>query len=157
MGTGQALTAVVTSFLDQKGWSYVELGDGALALRYDGRHASFRCRVRIDEQRGQVAFHSLFPAVVPPEARLAVVDYITRANARLVIGNFDVDIDRGELRFRTSIDVEGDRLTPALLTHVVHANVVTMDRHLPELGAVIQACVASVPQDPTRPAAPPGA
>jgi hypothetical protein len=137
-GTEPALTPVVTSFLEQKGWSYAELDDGWLALRYDGQHGRFRCRVLVDEQRAQVVFYSLFPAVVPSEAHRAVVDFITRANAGLVIGNFELDADRGELRYRTSIDVEGDRLTPALLTHVVHANVVTMDRYLPGLASVME-------------------
>ena len=149
METEPALTAIVASFLERKGWSYVELGGGSLALRYDGQHATWRCRVLVDEQRAQVAFYSLFPAVVPPEAHRAVVDFITRANAGLVIGNFELDVDRGELRYRTSIDVEGDRLTPALLTHVVHANVLTMDRHLPGLVSVIR-------EDGAPPATAPG-
>lgn len=138
METQPTLTQVVTSFLEQKGWSYVEMGDGSLMLRYDGQHASWRCRVFVDETRAQVAFYSLFPEVVPAERRGAVVDFITRANVGLVIGNFEFDADRGELRYKTSIDVEGDRLTPALLTHVVHANVLTMDRYLPGLLLVVQ-------------------
>jgi hypothetical protein len=138
VGTEPTLTAVVTTFLDQKGWSYVAMGDGSLVLRYDGQHASWRCRVFVDEKRAQVAYYSLFPAVVPAERRGAVVDFITRANVGLVIGNFEFDTNRGELRYKTSIDVEGDRLTPALLTHVVHANVLTMDRYLPGLLSVIQ-------------------
>lgn len=138
MGTEPTLTAVVTTFLEQKGWSYVAMDDGSLVLRYDGQHASWRCRVFVDEPRAQVAYYSLFPAVVPAERRGAVVDFITRANVGLVIGNFEFDTDHGELRYKTSIDVEGDRLTPALLTHVVHANVLTMDRYLPGLLSVIQ-------------------
>ena len=61
------------------------------------------------EPRAQVAYYSLFPAVVPAERREAVVDFITRANVGLVIGNFEFGTDRGELRYKTSIDVRGIR------------------------------------------------
>jgi hypothetical protein len=132
------LRDVVTSFLDQKGWPYVEMDDGSLMLSFDGHNGRFRCRVFIDEARAQVVYYSLFPAPVPAGRHTAVIELISRANLGLVIGNLEFDADRGQIRCRTSIDVEGDRLTHALLTHVVHANVLTMDRYLPDLLAVIQ-------------------
>jgi hypothetical protein len=113
------------------------MDDGSLMLNFDGQTARWRCRIYIDEARSQVAFYSLFPDRVPAERRGAIVDLITQANVRLVIGNFEFDADGGEIRYKTSIDVEGDRLTHALLTHVVHANVLTMDRYLPSLVRVI--------------------
>jgi hypothetical protein len=132
------LRDVVTSFLDQKGWSYVELSDGSLMLTFDGQNGRFRCRLFVDEPRTAVVYYSLFPAMVPADRHGAVLEFINRANLELVIGNFEFDAEQGQIRYRTSIDVEGDRLTHALLTHVVHANVLAMDRYLPELAAVTQ-------------------
>jgi hypothetical protein len=133
-----ALTDVVTGFLDTKGWMHVELDDGSIVLTVDGQHTRLRVRIFVDEQREQVACYVMFPAVVPEAGRPAVLDLGNRANQQLVLGNFELDTGRGELRFRTGIDVRGDRLTPALLTHVVHAGILTMDRYLPELVQVIR-------------------
>jgi len=138
MEPSPALRDVVTSFLDQKGWSYAELSDGALMLTFDGQNGRFRCRVFVDEARAEVVYFSLFPAQVPADQHRDVLEFINRANLGLAIGNFEFDAQQGQIRYRTSIDVEGDRLTHALLTHVVHANVLAMDRYLPELAAVTQ-------------------
>ncbi len=132
------LTRIVTSFLENKGWNYAAMSDGSLTLTFEGEHGTWHCRFFIDEARGVAAFYSLFPARVPAERDRAVVDFITRANLELILGNFEFDAQRGEIRYKTSIDVEGDRLTHALLTHVVHANVLSMDRYLPGLLQVIQ-------------------
>jgi hypothetical protein len=130
------LGEVVRRFFEDKGWTVRELEDGSLALTFDGQHGRWRCRMFLDESLGQLSFYSILPELVPADRRAAVVEFVTRANVELILGNFELDLDRGELRFKTSIDVEGDRLTAALLTHVVHANVLSMDRYLPGLARV---------------------
>ncbi|MGK7942847.1 MAG: hypothetical protein AB4058_00075, partial [Microcystaceae cyanobacterium] len=42
-----------------------------------------------------------------------------------------------EIRYKTSIDVEGDRLTPALVENLVNINVITVDRYFPGMMKVI--------------------
>ena len=44
----------------------------------------------------------------------------------------------GRVRYKTSIDVQGDRLTPALVERVVFGNVLALNRYLPGLKAVEQ-------------------
>lgn len=148
MEPSPALRDVVTSFLDQKDWSYAELSDGSLMLTFEGQNGRFRCRVFIDEARTAVVYYSLFPAQVPAGRGGAVLELINQANLEFVIGNFEFDPQQGQIRCRTSIDVEGDRLTHALLTHVVHANVLAMDRYLPELAAVTRGSEAGAEAAP---------
>ncbi|MBC7340390.1 MAG: YbjN domain-containing protein [Firmicutes bacterium] len=82
-------------------------------------------------------FYSVCPVNVPEGKRLAVAEYLTRANYGLVIGNFEMDFRDGEVRYKTSIDVEGAEIAPALVRNLVYANVITMDRYLPGLLGVI--------------------
>ncbi len=53
------------------------------------------------------------------------------------IGNFELDFDSGEIRFKTSLDVTGDRITPALIKQLVYINVLTIDQYLPSIQAVL--------------------
>jgi hypothetical protein len=53
------------------------------------------------------------------------------------IGNFELDFDSGEIRFKTSLDVTGDRITPDLIKQLVYINVLTIDRYLPSIQAVL--------------------
>ncbi len=56
----------------------------------------------------------------------------------MIIGNFELDFTDGEIRYKTSIDVEGDRLTSALIRQLVYANVTMMDEYLPGIKAVVE-------------------
>jgi hypothetical protein len=53
------------------------------------------------------------------------------------IGNFEMDFEDGEVRFRTSIDFEGQGLSYALVSNHVYPNVWMMDRYLPGLFAIV--------------------
>lgn len=60
----------------------------------------------------------------------------------MTIGNFELDFNDGEIRYKTSIDVEGDALTHALTKRLVYTNVMMMDEYLPGIQAVIEAGVS---------------
>jgi hypothetical protein len=90
-----------------------------------------------DEETAQFIFYSVCPVNVPENKRLSVAEFITRANYGLLIGNFELDLVDGEVRFKTSIDVKDDRLSSALFQPLVYTNVVMMDRYLPGIMAVI--------------------
>ncbi|MCP2729201.1 YbjN domain-containing protein [Symplocastrum sp. BBK-W-15] len=85
------------------------------------------------------------PISAPESKRLAIAEFITRANYGMMIGNFELDFSDGEIRYKTGIDVEGDKLTSALINHLVYANLTMMDEYLPGIRAVIENNV--FPQD----------
>lgn len=45
----------------------------------------------------------------PENKRLAVAEILTRANLGMIIGNLELAFVDREIRYKTSIDVEGDR------------------------------------------------
>jgi hypothetical protein len=56
----------------------------------------------------------------------------------MTLSNFGLDYTDGEIRYKTSIDVEGDRLTPALIKRLVFTNVAMMDQYLPGIRAILE-------------------
>ncbi len=70
---------------------------------------------------------------VPEERRPAMMELLTRINPDVAVGAFELDLDRGNVSFRTSIDVTGDRLTDALLERLIGANVGAFDDYLPAI------------------------
>ena len=78
-----------------------------------------------------------------PSMRYAtVVGLITRLNYGFAIGNFELSLEDGEARFRTSIDVEGAELQPALIRQLVRANISTFGRYV---GALEQVAAGAEP------------
>src|SRR5262249_5359415 len=90
-----------------------------------------------DEVRDQFLFYSVLPDAVPEDRRVAVAELLTRANAALHIGSFEMTFADGEVRFRASIDVSRATLTPGLIDPLVRASWVLVDQHLPAVRAVV--------------------
>lgn len=124
-------------FFTEDEWPFSEIeGKAMLRTGFSGDNGNWTCIARAREEQEQFIFYSIAPNNVPEDRRLAAAEFLTRANYGLVIGNFELDFSDGEVRYKTSIDVEGDRLTSPLLKQMVYANVLTMDRYMPGLMAV---------------------
>ncbi|MEO8540736.1 MAG: YbjN domain-containing protein [bacterium] len=72
----------------------------------------------------------------PEDQRDLMAETITRINFGLPLGNFEMDYTDGEVRFKTSIDVTGARMTTSLFEDLYEPNISTMDMYLPALEAV---------------------
>jgi hypothetical protein len=133
---------VARIFFEADGWPYqLTEQPNVLLINFQGENGQWRCVVSAREDVSQLVFYSLFPMSVPADKRGDVAEFIIRANFGLILGNFEMDLDDGQLRFKTSIDVEGDALSPALMHNLVYSNVVLMDEYMPGLMQVIFANV----------------
>jgi hypothetical protein len=134
---GQILDAMV-AFFEEDDWSFGQLEEEpVLALGFQGENGQWTCYAQAREEGEQFLFYSVCPVNAPEDKRLVMAEFLTRANYGLYIGNFELDLDDGEIRYKTSIDVEGDRLSTALVRQLVYANVFTMDHYLPGIMRVI--------------------
>jgi len=133
-----SLEAVVRDFFEQDDWEFIQVDSGLLQLAFQGENGRWRCYARIHEAEKQFLFYSVFPVEVPEGDRRLMAEFLTQANYGMILGNFELDFGDGELRYKTSIDVEGDRLTVALVRSLVYANVTIMDRYLPAIVAVLE-------------------
>jgi len=131
------LLDTVKEFLEADSWHYKDVPEmGILTMNFRGESGQWSCYVHARDDRGLVAFYSISPTRPTPDKLQAMCEYLTRANYSMVIGNFEMDIDDGEIRFKTSIDVTGDELTVPLIRQLVYANLLTMDKYLPGITSV---------------------
>ena len=129
----------VADFLQSDRWAHEALvGQQAHRVFYQGENGRLICFAQSRQEEQQLIFYSYGPENVPEDRRQAMAEFITRANFGMVLGNFELDFADGEVRFKTSIDVEGAELTAELIKPVIYANVLTMDEYLPGLLTVSQ-------------------
>ncbi|MBX3001187.1 MAG: YbjN domain-containing protein [Caldilineaceae bacterium] len=135
----ESLWDTVIRFFVEDDWPVQQLGTEPILLSvFEGEHGRWNCLIRVAEEQDRVVFYSIVPEETPPDRRLAMAEFLTRANYGMLIGNFEMDFNDGEVRYKTSIDVEGDRLTSALMMQIVYANVRTMDRYLPGIQQMME-------------------
>jgi hypothetical protein len=132
------LRSAVLAYVDARGWPHeVDPGAGIVTFPASGLNGEWTMYALADEDAEQLMVHAVFDIEVPPHRRVDLAVFLTIANFGLIIGNFELDMDDGELRYKTSIDVEGAELTEPLIDHLVMANVSTADRYLPGIRSVV--------------------
>ena len=135
----------VLGFFASDGWELTPAGDGhTWGAAVAGEQAAWTTMIQVYEGPGVYAFYSLVPVEVPEERLAAVVDFLSRANAGMVTGNFEVDFTDSSVRFKTALDmsalpeaIQADGLFAAIVRELAYTNVTTTDRYLPGLVAVI--------------------
>jgi len=66
-------------------------------------------------------FYVNFGATAPAARRDEVARFITRANWGLTIGNFEMDYDDGQMRFKSSVDFGDVELSETLIRNAILA------------------------------------
>lgn len=134
-----SLLATVVNFFEEDEWPFIQKAEqSALFLSFRGNNGQWNCYAIPKEESQQFIFYSLCPLSVPEDKRQAIAEFITRANYDMIIGNFELDFNDGNIRYKTSIDVEGFQLNSSLIKPIVYHNVMTMDRYLPGILAILE-------------------
>jgi hypothetical protein len=137
-GNGQSLMDVVLRFLREDQWNFQQLDNKPIIRAgFRGERGTWVCFARVDEEHQRFLFHSIMGLNIPPQYRAAVAEYLTRANYGLPVGNFEMDLDTGDVRFKTSIEIPEGDLTVAMIRKLAYANVRNMDHYFPGVLSVV--------------------
>ena len=135
----------VTAFLQEDNWRYEEIpGESAIRFSFSGKNARYDCFGRVNEEHEIFVFYCIVPLRVPEPQRPVIAELLSRINYGLNIGNFELDMNDGEIRYKTSIDVEGGELTSRMAETLIAVNISTTDRYFPAFTDVMYAGVAPV-------------
>jgi len=129
----------VTTFLKEDGWPVRRIGkDLAYSVTFEGENGEWACVAQVVEEENLFLFYSACPVAAPPERRAAAEELLNRINFNLKVGDFEMDLADGHIRFRTSLDVTGHTPGALLINQVVYTNVLSMDKYLPFIKAVLE-------------------
>ena len=131
---------VMVKFFDEDNWKYRQLeGKTILQLGFQGENGSWVCFAQAKDDVDRMLFFSRLETNIPADKRPAIAEFLTRANYGLAIGNFELDFNDGEVRYKTSIDVTDTEITSNLLRPLIYTNVLMMDKYMSGLMAVVYA------------------
>lgn len=128
----------MVDFFKTDEWPFIQLEDRpVLSMNFDGKNAKWTCFAQAREEQQQFIFYSVCPVNAPAEKRPALAEFVTRANYGLIIGNFELDFEDGEIRYKTSLDAEELALNATIFKNLVYANVSMMDKYLPGIMSIL--------------------
>ena len=121
----------IREYCDSQNWNYsLDEEKNYLTMRM-GLRSVESCTIYAQE-RGEDGFtvYTVFPIKVPEGKRDAVAMFLTRANYGLILGNFELDFDDGEIRFKvTTICGEGNILPPDVMERTFDMGFCMFDRY----------------------------
>jgi hypothetical protein len=121
----------------ENGWPYSEVaGAPVLLSELLGPEGSWDFYAQAVEEKDLVLLYSIAPHRVPAERRLEVSEFLTRANHGLADGNFELDFEDGEVRFKSVLHVPSE-LDGILVKRVVRQNGTALETYLPSITALI--------------------
>jgi hypothetical protein len=83
-------------------------------------------------------FRLVFPGKVQRNRSEAIEEFVTRANNGMFVGNFELDLDDGEIKFKTYVDYRGTRLRGVYVRNAILSAMEMMEGYAPAIAAVLQ-------------------
>jgi len=134
-----SLFETMVEFFERDNWKFRRLEEyQAVEMAVAGENGNYRLVAIADSERNILRFLTFAEGHVPDSRRREVSEYLTRANYGLLLGNFELDLGDGELRFKCSVDLEGIEFSYPVYQNLLYVSVGMMDRYYPGLQRVIQ-------------------
>lgn len=112
--------------------------DNTLVTMFRGDNGSFVVAVGVREAEQQVVVYAYSPKEAPQDRLPAMMELVTRANHGMLIGNFELDLSDGEVRFKVGLDLEAAEDPLPLFEPHLSVCIMTLDQYLPAIDAVIE-------------------
>jgi len=103
-----------------------------------GDAAVYNCRVQLTHNDDLIQGYIHYPvAARDPKMRPLVAETLLRANRGMSIGNFDIDMDSGDISFHLGQVIRGQGLDDEVIGGVLSAGLATADRYFPAVMRVM--------------------
>ena len=133
----------VVEVFEAQGWPVdtEDVADGMVRTAIRTPRTTFLGAAVVNDDESQVVFYAVHADQLPAARQADVVELVTRANAYLAVGSMEVDLDAGQLRARTSIDMGGADLSAdaatLLVSNTIRAAVAVAYTWFPVADAVV--------------------
>lgn len=125
------------AYFQSDDWDTQPISDTVLQTAFKGDNGEWDCLAVVLDSSNHFLFYSIIGKPVPDACRQQMALFLHRANHGLNLGNFEFDMNQGELRFKTSVQVEPSQFSHELFQSLVHHNVLVVDEYLPGIRSII--------------------
>lgn len=116
-------------YFDDKDWPYnhyqPKIRDSQkshyLSLRMRDKQLDYGYLFRVQERNKLLAVYGILPFLIPESHQSAAMLLITQINYDMMIGNLEMDVDDGEIRYKNAIDIEAVGLDDDILEHLLQS------------------------------------
>lgn len=123
------ITDCLEHYLQDKQWHYNYYRPKAadsqqthhLSLRMRNKQIECGYLFRIQENNGLLAVYGILPFLIPDSHQSAAMLLITQINYDMLIGNVEMDVSDGEIRYKNAIDVDAVGIDNDIIGHLLQS------------------------------------
>jgi hypothetical protein len=117
---------------------HADLEIQAVQFFISGECAVYNCRLQLTHDNDLIQVRVHYPVSArDPKIRPLVVEALARANHGMSIGNFDIDMDSGEISYHLGQVIGGQGLNDEIIGGVFSTAISTADRYFPAVMRVM--------------------
>lgn len=137
----RSLKQQVEQFLRARDLHYDLFGDKIIRMRFTSEaQGEWRCLIRLEEEQQQCIIYSVFPDPIPEPLRNQIALTLMSENYDLTPGNFEMDDEDGELRFRSTLFADAAHVLDSdVFATVLAIHIRVMEHFLPLVRSFTQA------------------
>lgn len=135
-----SLFSTVNRFLEEDGWKFESFeSDGVMRAMFSSDKQEWELLALVREELEQIIFYShVTESTTPKHRRNEMCILLNNLNSRTVYGAFEMDIDEGEVMFRTALDLVEVLPSFELIRNSLYTNLGTMERYHGALVALMK-------------------
>ncbi len=92
-----------------------------LSLRMRNKQLECGYLFRVQEKNNLLAVYGILPFLIPESHQSAAMLLITQINYDMLIGNLEMDVNDGEIRYKNAIDIEAVGIDDHILEHLLQS------------------------------------
>lgn len=134
----KSLFEILCQILKEEGWKYeCDTKNEIVRLEIHGTNSDYTSFIIVDEEQESLLCNTHIRQKIPYSKRLELCNFMNRVNYELAIGNFEMDMDDGEIRFRTYLDSANAEPTKEQLLNLIWNGAQAFDTYYPGLLKII--------------------
>jgi len=127
----------VTEWLEADDWDYQENEErSAVITGAKTDIAAYKMFFVAQERVQRLVLFVASDIRIQTKKRMQVIEYITRANHNMILGNLEIDMSDGELRFKIATGFKGGTLSTLMVQNMIRVAMKTMDQYVPGVEAI---------------------
>jgi hypothetical protein len=130
-----------------------DLDEWSVAFDWAAGAIPFGCYAEINPDMRGFVFRAIWQLPFPPRRRAAVAEYLHRVNYAVPVGGWAIDLDNGDVRWKSGLYFGDEELTDELMFQVMDSSFALIRLHVMGLvklsnGKSLASALAAVGQDP---------
>jgi len=131
-----AIREAMQAWLGQMKWKWDQIDENRIRSFITGVNGQWVWTGAWNDLDTLLVCYSTYSFKVPSDRLPVVAEFLTLVNASLLFGNYELNLDTGQVRFKTSAMVYGAQLSPSMVHDLAFAGFSRVDQYMRSLMGV---------------------